>query len=208
MTKTKTRTRTGPAEWSLDELRDRLERAERRADEAIAAIPPAILAGDESALKRLRSDRAEACTEASDLSEALELVREREEGVDVEAAASARAESLGEARELAGLWMASAEEIDLLLVGLESAVSSYERLGEEMGGKIRLAGVPEVSMRVKNSLLRSLRYAVALSAPRAADLMQVPRVPAHHRRGVAQSTSDLLRGLFGDGSKDKERARR
>ena len=178
----------------LEQLKRRLGDAELRRDEAGAAIPAAILDGDEDRLAGLRGERLEAATEAGDLAEAIDLAAERERRAgeaEVEAGRLRHAEA---AEQIAAGRLEAAEAVDAALAGLEAAVAGYEASGLELAAELRLSGRDDGN-RVPRNAAPNLRWACHRSALRCAELLGVPRAPAHQRESLAGLERTLQRSL-------------
>ncbi len=178
----------------LEQLERRLGDAERRRDEAGAAIPAAILDGDEDRLAGLRGERREAATEAGDLAEAIDLAAERERRAAEAEAEARRLRHAEAAAALAARRLEAAEAVDDALAGLEAAVAGYEALGSEIAAELRLSGRHDGN-RVARNAAPNLRWACHRGALRCAELLGVPRAPAHRRESLAGLERTLQRSL-------------
>lgn len=165
----------------------RLGDAELRRDEAGAAIPAAILDGDEDSLAGLRGERREAATEAGDLAEAIDLAAERERRAEEAEAEAERARHAEAAGQIAASRLEVAEAVDAALAG-------YEAAGRELAAELRLSGRDDGN-RVARNAAPNLRWACHQSALRCAELLGVPRAPAHRRESLAGLERTLQRSL-------------
>ena len=181
----------------LERLARRREAAERRCDEAAAAIPAAILDGDERGLRRLRAERRDAAVEADDLGEAIDLAQERERRASEEAEAERRRGLMRDAAALADERERDAAAVDEALAALEAAVVRHRDRGLELSAALRAAGCRED--RIARIAGQDMRWATWNAAPTAAGLMQVPRAPAHRRRPLAELQSAAVPAIGAEG---------
>ena len=124
----------------LEMLTRRREEAQRRRDRADAAIPAAVLDGEEREIEDLRRERRDAAEEAGDLEGAIDLAAERERREREAAEAERRRGLMADAASLADGRTEAAKEVDGALAALEAAVIRHRDIGTVLSRALRAAG--------------------------------------------------------------------
>jgi len=180
-------------EEQLAEEADAAEREIERLDGVIAEH----VAGEEDNLEllaKLRAKRREWIDRASDIGDALELIKDKARKEAKAKREQAEAEALSAARGDAEALLMAAERVDRVLAELETAHDDLRLAALDLSRSMRLAGRSD-SGRLANGLGPALRWAAWHSAPEFSGKAQVPRVEAHRRRDLRTSASRLIPNL-------------
>lgn len=147
-------------------------------------------------LRTLRERRREAVDEASEVGDALALLREREVQGAEECRHRAQVEALATARTDAEKLLEAAGAVDAALDNLRAAHERLRLAALDLGRSTRLAGRSD-SGRLANALSPAIRWAAWHWAPGFAKDAQVPRAEVHRRRDLRTSAARVIPDLEG-----------